>query len=463
VGELAFRFGFLLYPVGTPVDLTAVRDWNRLRVAGFALWAHPEASVRVVHTLGGDVVFIGDVFVAHGSDSIDSIADRVVAGADFDALNQLSGRFAMIVATDSGARVFHDPFGSRTIFYRTRGSRIVASHSLLLAQASAAAMSESMCAYVKSPEHLAKSTRFLPGDLTMFENIVGLPANNYYDFEQGGTFRYWPRGPVPSTSVESFNDLVREYFANYSRFLARTYTPVLGLTGGVDSRAVIAALRSNGMRLRLTTWDRLPADETSVVKTMAAHLGAEHSFMDVSLKSQEPAFERLRTAADINTGLWRGRSYLTAQMGLAARDTDVFVRGLGGEILRGSYHSSQVRYDSADVLEFFLRLYMTGRVKRPSPWYRKVTEEAFRGFMQRSNYAAAAGHVDPGDLVYWEQRMSMWAANLHNETDPAMPSHTGINSRRLYAAAWGLPGPQRFGKTLLRTVTTMFDPEFAAL
>lgn len=463
IRRLKFRFGFLLYPVGTPVNCSPIHGWNVLRMEGYLLHTHPDAAVRVIRSVDGIAVLVGDVFVAHGDQSIDEVACAMMAGTTFEAIDQLSGRFALVVFSASGAKVFHDAFSARTIFYRTSGSRAVASHSALLAEATGEATSFTMKEYLASPEHLAKRTRFLPGDLTMFDGIVALAANNYYDLASGRTVRYWPRTSPKRSRLTEFHRLVDEYFANYGAFLARTYSPVVGLTGGVDSRAVIAALRSSDLPLRLTTWNRLPVEENSVVRSMASHLRQPHSFLDVTFKSDDPSFELLRSAADVNTGFWRGRSYLTAQMAREAQPTDVFVRGLGGEILRGSYHSTQVRFDNADALRFFVQLYLTGRVKRPGREYLAMTTEAFRQFIDRANVSQATEMVDAGDLVYWEQRMSMWAANLHNELDPAMPSHTGFNSRPLFECAWGLRAEDRFGKELIRGIVARYDTYLAGL
>lgn len=459
--RVRFRFGFACYPDVTPVVIQAVEGWSTLRIHGYVVHTHPEATTRVLQSINGTVVFIGDVFVAHGTASLDETAAAILAD-DWNALDILSGRFALLTFSKGGLRVFNDPFGARTIYYKLSGPVAVASHAALVAELTGESLSPAIRKYVGTAEYLAKRTRFLPGDYTMYSNILRLAPNNYYDMGNRSTHRYWPREDLPDTTLNDFHDLTDEYFANYAKFLSHRYTPVIGLTGGVDSRAVIAGLRAYGLRPRLTTWTSLAEEETARVGGMVDHLGLMHSFIDVRYKSEDAVFVTMREASDVNLGYWRGGSYLTAQSAIGASTKDVFIRGLGGEILRGSYHSSQIT-QKGDWLDVFVKLYMTKVNKNPSTEYLTFTKRAFDQFMSRANYRGDLFNADPGDLIYWEQRMGMWAAALHNELDAAMSSHTGFNSRPLYAAAWGLPAEQRFGKQLVGGIIGRYDKMFMSL
>ena len=77
--------------------------------------------------------------------------------------------------------------------------------------------------------------------------------------------------------------------------------------------------------------------------------------------------------------------------------------------------------------------------------------------------ASRAFGYEPSDLFYWEHRMGMWGACMLNEMDPAMPSLVGFGPRRLYAAAFGLPDTERFGKELQARLLERDDPELYRL
>ena len=96
---------------------------------------------------------------------------------------------------------------------------------------------------------------------------------------------------------------------------------------------------------------------------------------------------------------------------------------------------------------------------------RRIALAAFEGFMVRANYdeRLVNSGFDLNDVFYWEHRMGMWSAAQHNELDPATPSLTGYNSRRVYEAAFGMNPPERLTKELLREVIRRYDPPMAEI
>lgn len=461
LGSLRYRFGFICFRRNEAAGFRLPNGWTGADLGEFRVLTHPEASVRVLRYRWGTAIVVGEVFVAHGAVDLEEVLDRIAAGR-VEYLDRLGGRFALLLVGDSWGRAFHDPMGSRTISYTLDGALVVGSHSTLVAEVTGESIWPAMKAYLTSDEYRAKRTRFLPGDRTMFENVVRLAPNNSLDLMSGQTQRYWPRREIDATSLEDFYSTFDEYLKRYAAYLRKFSTPVLGLTGGVDSRTLIAGLGHHGAALRLVTWDRLPAEETRRLRPMIEHLGWPHHLLDVSYKSDDASFKALRRAANLNSGYWRGASYLTAQTGLDASPSDVFVRGLGGEIISGFYTSASLR-SGEDVLAMLVRHYYTRAVKRPSHENLQFTTKAFEGFMTRANYHAPFFNVPAHELSYWEHRMGMWGAELNNEFDPAMPAHAGMNSRELFRVAWGLPESDRRGKELLVNVIRRYDPALAEM
>jgi hypothetical protein len=457
-----YRYGFVCYPHFATPDLAPVQHWNRFAVADHVVHAHREAQVQIVSLLGGTAVVIGDMHVASGRGTVDDVLKAFVNERNWDAFDRLSGRFALLVFAAGGVTVLHDPFASSTLFYRLLTPCAVGSNAALVAEMFGHGLDKETVAFRESPEYKLRGTAYLPGDLTMFSSVVGLAANNCLDLITGKTSRYWPRRPVAATTMDEFLAATDEYFGRFADFLRGKYRPVLGLTGGVDSRAVIAGLRHQGLECRTLTWSRLPENEIPVVKAMRDHLRVEHEFVDVKRTAKSPAFSTLRSVANVNSGLSRGPSTLTSQMAEVSRPGEVFIRGLGGEILRGFYNRHRRRGGEKSLAEFHA-LYLTNKLRDASPAFSKFARVALEGFMQRANYDQDFYNIDPLDLFYWEQRMAMWAAVLLNEMDPAIYNIVGMNSRVWYERAFGLPMDARLGSQLLLDVTARYDPVFAAL
>jgi len=96
---------------------------------------------------------------------------------------------------------------------------------------------------------------------------------------------------------------------------------------------------------------------------------------------------------------------------------------------------------------------------------KRVGLAAFEGFMARANYDERLMRFDfdLNDVFYWEHRMGMWGAAMHNEMDPVMLSMTGFNSREVYEAAFGMDPRKRLTKKLLLEVIRRYDKRMAEI
>ena len=76
--DLLYRRGFLVLPAwNRPVELSYLASWPEHRFGAWRLHTHSETPVRVfgagsVHP----VVILGDVFVAHGTATLEEVAER---------------------------------------------------------------------------------------------------------------------------------------------------------------------------------------------------------------------------------------------------------------------------------------------------------------------------------------------------------------------------------------------------
>lgn len=461
--DLAYRFGFLsLYRHGVGTAPAAVSQWNRLRLAAHDLYIHPESSVQSVATARGDLtVAIGDVFVAHGARALDELL-LSVAGGDREPLEDLSGRFALFLVTAGEVTALHDPLGSQSLFYARTGG-VAGSHAALLAETLDVPQSRTVRRYMTLPEYKARNTRFLPGDLSLFDEVALLPPNNEVHLPSARTTRYWPVRPTQETSTDEAFAVWDEYFTRYAEFLAPRYRPILGLTGGTDSRSVIATLRSKGIGLRCETWDSMPAQERDRIDPMVSHLGVEHRWLDLGHREDSSRFRELRTAAQKAAGFTRGTPLLPALMDDTAGTRDIFLYGHGSGVMRGSFSRLFKPWLPEEPLKRHYALYSGPKRKEASREYERFTLGALKDFLVRANYGAELHGADIGDLFYWEQRMANWAALQIATFAVTVQSHAALNSRRLFSTFWGIPGEARSAKLLNKEILRHYDPVLADL
>jgi hypothetical protein len=471
---LLYRFGFFCGAAG---ELPSGDRWEELRLAWrhtqvgeLVILSHPEAPLELI---SGSAVLIGHAFAAEGNRSVVELLEAAVS-VGFDsalhkALDLLSGRFALIT-TQWGGRVYHDAVGSRTVFYRLDEPLCVASHAGLIADLLGVALDPLAEAIRREPEYRSRSVAYLPGDLSVYDGVRALVPNNYYEISSGRTVRYWPRAAREKTTIEQFSSCVDAYFSSFASYLRdNRLTPVLGVTPGIDSRAIIAAFRHYRVPMKYVTWKgyALPKREWPVVERMAAYLG-RHRYLPEKAQENGETFHRIIALTEKNVGYSGERPDVPANMYQAFggwREL-VFIRGHGGGLVRGEpYNLIKTPMAEMSVAEF-VRIYNSSiRLKPPAPpseRYNKLASEAVEQFMARANYEGLKEFgYDPNDLYPWESRLGMWSGSLQNEMDAAMLAMTGFNSRHLFESAFGLELGERRAESTLLDLVRRYDEGLA--
>lgn len=459
-----YRFGFLCLPRDRSASRPAVvAQWQHIPAAFFDFHVHPEMPVHHVTDRHDRTVFLfGDMFVAHGERTVEEALLEMAAG-DRAITEDISGRFVIFIVDGDKASVLNDPLGSQPVFYSGADGGVAASHSALIAEALGLSKSPRTKAYMASSEYMARTTRFLPGDLSLYEGVRLLVPNNELSLPGTTTSRYWPRRDITAASYESILSLWDEYFGAYAEYMAPRYSPVLGLTGGVDSRSVIATLRHKQLEMRVETWDKMPDAEGCRIPEMVRHLGLDHRWVDTTRRSGDAEFRAVREAAKSAAGYTRGTPLLPAQMAEGAGQRDLFIYGHGPGVTAGAFNREAKTWLPDDPVKRAYTLY-AGNVRHDAgPEYEKFTVGAYESFFERANYSAELFGTDIGDLLYWESRMGNWASQQMAAVAVGLPVHAGVNSRRLFQEFWGAPIEERVGKKIQREIMAHFDPVLAEL
>lgn len=474
--SLLFRFGFICFaaadqPAGDDAWRTIVRSWRRFDHDGFVVYYHPETALRHFSRDGGYAILIGSAFAVPAGQSVESVLTAILdAHTDdhvFGELDRLSGRFALLICKDSRRLAFHDSVGSRSLFYRSTGAFCLSSHAALVAHAFGHRRSDRVRELMTLAEYKSRTVRYLPGDLTVYTDVYALVPNNYYDLTARRPVRYWPRRTRQAATFTDFLAALDEYFAAFAAYLRGRSTPVLGVTGGIDSRAIMAAFAYYGLRMEGVTWmtgELIKRDFPSAVRL--------RTYADINVHYLKDRMDQgpgvITDVARRNSGNFRAARAVTVGMRREwGRRRAVFVRGYGGEIIRGFYNlEAMARKRSIKGLtaEELLKAYGSSiRKAREGYAYAKIAQAAFDEFMIRANYdeRLSRSGFDLSDVFYWEHRMGMWGAAMHNEMDPAMFAMTGYNSRIVYETAFGLEPQERLTKEVLLRVVRRYDEGMA--
>lgn len=464
-----FRYGSLFVDKKNNIKVPdfITNSWNRIFTPNDTiLYVHPEEDFLDI-TLGGWKIYVvGEVFSTCSELSVDEILFDLVKTGKWNKVDYLSGRFNIYVFGEKNF-IFSDPIGSKTIYY-SESEQVISNHSTLVAMVIGCDVSKEILNYKQSYEYNFKGTKFLPGDITMFDKIYGLSPNNFFNFDTKKTQRFYHYNNIQNTSLNQLKLSVFEYFKNLSNFIKlKGYTPVLGLTAGVDTRLVISALKFFEVDLELVTWSRgVSVEENALIGEISKYLDKPHFYIDTTQKIGDSEFIKLSHISNYNTGFSRGNCSLTVQFKEKFSDNRkkyIFIRGLGGEIMRGMFNFSQSSQKHLTKLEYAERIYNSHKLSKIelSDTYSLFTKQAIQNFFIRGNIDILDEHVDLGDVIYWEQRMGRWASELHNENDATMKNFSGINSRLIYNLSFGLNSDIRFSRDLLIDLIKVFDDRLA--
>lgn len=459
-----YRYGFLLKPIGYGDDFIEKigifsRYWREISIANYNLYFHFEVCVKEFKYASKAAYVIGDIFVAHGVESIESNIEKFLSEDNWDYIDNLSGRFAIVVVQDSKLKIFTDPFGARTVYYSNVGlGVVVGSHSNLIAEICGRKICENTKKLMATFEYNNKTTKYLPGDLTIFEDIFYLIPNNYIDLSSSATYRFWPRSNIVASSFDELKECSREYFYKFNNYLKEQRQIIYyGLTGGVDTRILIAASKAYSMKFNTLTWDYKSVTplEKDLINGISEYLGFDNIWVDLRGKNNSK-YSYLSNISYLNSGLVRGKRNFISKTFAYIPENAMFVRGLGGEILRGAYNKRVSPYGTMDSIDYLVKIYNGAKNKATTSAYDTLVYKSFVDYVDRGNYRDIFD-CDVGDLFYWEHRMAIWASNLLNEYDVILKNFVGINSRKLFSISYGLPDDIRFKRELILALIGEFD------
>lgn len=450
--EFLYARGFILCKPGCAP--ATVAGWRRWVAGKWELRVDPRVPVDHAEVGEREIWIIGDAFHV-GSSVFKNVARWALEGDLLANLDDLAGRYLLVSRTKGKLEVFHDAMGSRSVFY---GEGVVASHSALAAEVTGAGLRPWILPFITSRGYIKRDVKYLPGLESPFSGISQLTPNTSLDVSEGKVRRYWPRSSIAQTTPEQALDALVEHLRALGRYFdASGLRPIIGLSAGRDSRGVLAAL--DRQHPRIFTFVRSSSDSAgNPADTRAARALAEVAGLDLEVirldspPSLDAASSPFAVTFRHNTGYVRGNGsgWVEHYAGSSA-ENELFVRGFGGEVMRGFYPKV-----AAATPKSLANLYDVNAGSN-------MTREAFGNFMQVSGWGGLDGTgYQPHEALYWEHRMGIWGSSALAESDMAFRSIPGYNSRQLFEFFLGLPAAVD-RRNIFETAIMSMEPALAVI
>jgi hypothetical protein len=231
---------------------------------------------------------------------------------------------------------------------------------------------------------------------------------------------------------------------------------VVLVTGGRDSRLVLAAALRAGIETEVRTGGTDDMPDVKIGRRLAAVAGIEHRMLDPHPHGD--FLSHWREMARVLAQTTGGTATLADAAGFPLRaltgPLPLWHTGQGGEIARGYY---------GDVdLDGLVRRFLGRRPGRSGPLSaqgERLVADQIRGWAA----GLGAAQEDLGDLFYLHRRMATWAAPTHAAVEPVRDSTAPLWSVRLLPDLLGIPASRRAREELHLRVLEILAPELVDL
>lgn len=421
-------------------------NWTRRRSGGYFIYHDPDLPFHAYGTGDESVVVLGNVIdpvnmMGDPADIVRTLCSRLATSTDgfFEHLDDLSGRFVLLAGTASRTFIVQDAAGNKTAFYDLSGDgTAVSSHASLIAELKGYRVAPYAWDFVGRDDYQV-AIRCFPGVLTPYPHVAILTPNTLLDLENVTVERFFPRVPLKTGRLDTdLIDEVSELLKSQATLLDVSHELSLSITGGMDSRTTLAALRDVSESVFCYSYfakeNQRPDNE--VASRLCRSVGLDHVLYRVDEDSIGDDIESYMEVWRKNTSFMRNES-----------------QGWIGKVLYEEYPQERLHLKSniSEVGRAFFR----SNCKRilpakPTPAdlaarYKVAPRSEFvlgaytRFIDQVGLKPEAAFNYDIYDLFYWEHTMGAWQSLQTMDLDVAQDTFILYNNRRLLTRMLSVP------------------------
>ena len=400
------------------------------------VYRKPDLSIAVATGAVSRVVSLGEVADPLRPELDNKATVTNLAGATNwseleTSLDDLTGRWVLIVTLGDETRIYHDAAGLRSVTYyvdATNGAVYAGSQpnlfrDLLGLERDAAVVA----AYERGPVPLSSGW---PGETTPIVGVRRLLPNHYLDFAAGRAVRYWPRGRIRRSRLEQTGDEVARLVTGAIAAAVRRREVWVPLSGGYDSRVVFACAKPFWDRLRFLSilHSRIPRYDLDIAEGLTRMAGREITTVEDRQPDDDLLATCRRNAGNMERDGHESTPYsLHRQLDLANRpDRPVFAFGHAAEVARCYWYSDGLHPTEVSVGDLCRKNQYDGN---------EIAARDYADWLSR--FPENTG-ISVLDLFYWECRLGTWCAMHYCFHDTFVEPMPPFNCRRLLSSALGL-------------------------
>jgi len=440
--RLLFRRQFVL----GPRFLDGFPSWTRIDLpSGLHLTVHPDLPISRASGSDDSITLLGYILDPYhpedrDADIIQRLLKHLEEGGTRGTLIRLTyplgGRWILLVIAGQERWLFHDACGHRQIFYTDAPRPFwCATQPGILAKVMGLSMNRDTLRYYRT--YRRKDPQYSwPGDTSPYPGIRRLQPNHLLDLRTRAVIRYWPEGDLTPRSIDEVVAENAQLLRGIIESASLRFRLSLGITGGRDTRTVLAASKSIRNQLYCFTfiWGNMnwKSKDIRVPSNLLTELRLPHHVI-VCPPRMEKEFElifrtNVTTAHDCYGPIVQGLAQGHPQ-------ERVCMLGLSLPILRVPTRRRLRHWRPLTDLENIDAETLAWCTYRADPF----SHAAIRRWL--SDVPRTNIHIL--DLFYWEEREGSWEAMTLAEWDLAQDSFAPCNSRLFLTNGLSVPESDR--------------------
>lgn len=285
--------------------------WKISKVGKHHLYSHPLLSVYIEEDGGLVAALIGHAYNPFTSE-IDErriLSELIHYYSDkekfFEYFNQLTGVFCFFVSDGEDTVVISDVVSLQSVFYsKNLAHNYISSHSNLIGDI-VGLEEDPIVTRLKSCSTFRYFGNRLPGNSVQFKELERLNPNFYLTLHpQEKQHRFYYPHQEDLTNEEIVTRLI-DVLKNTMRLIPQKWSrPAISLTGGCDSKTVLAAACDVYDEYRYFSYDSQPNEkpDAAAAKQICNELGLPHIFYEIPYEDE--AFENIEGISSIL--MWNG-------------------------------------------------------------------------------------------------------------------------------------------------------------
>ena len=424
-----FRRGYIITN-RSDLDITSFPfygNWKKSEssiVNGFNLYVHKEQHYYIQSIDNVTAVLIGHAYdpytmkIDENEILRDCIDSYNKSRKDFfDKVSELTGIHLIAVFDKDDAIFVQDCSGMQMCCYgKCNGNIYITSNSAVIDDIDSPSANAFAQKLMNSSSY-THGSKYLPGDLTPFENIFRLGPNLYLEYKNNdfSIDRFYPLAEH-KTVDENDTDVIKDIAVLIKNSVAlcaeKWERPAISLSGGVDSRTTLACAVDNYDKFYYYSFESKPQEknDAAAAHNICAELGLEHTIYPIAENNSEcedyEIFRSIITHNSAGVSTPRDNEIRKYIFLSSLDDFDVELKSWASEIGRAFWGRRYGIKLPDKLTPRHFSIFQTRYFGEPS--LLKQSDKVYRDFMKKSKFSYPMFNYENTDMFYWEFRFGSW-------------------------------------------------------